>query len=81
MKTLSIDVAPMVCYSAKHEGIPIVCEQTGAITRTYLEMAGLLGLSQPLITRFMQGKCNHAKGYTFRFATKEEIESSGILES
>jgi len=58
------------------KGKPIICEQTGLYAESMTSMAIAMNISYPLMAKFMTGGCKHAKGYTFRWASMEEIKEA-----
>lgn len=71
---LDIDKKPMEDNLPRGaKGRPMICEQTGRYEPSMASMAISMRISYPLMAKFMAGKCKHAKGYTFRYATSEEI--------
>lgn len=74
---LDIEKKPRVNHAQKGpSGKPMVCEQNGLYASSMVAMALAMKISYPLMAKFMAGKCKHAKGYTFRYATVEEIKEA-----
>jgi hypothetical protein len=72
---MNIELKPRIeGYKKGPPGKPVVCEQDGFVSMSVMEMAKHLNVSYPLLTKHLNGIAKHAKGYTCRYLTSEEIK-------
>jgi len=54
--------------------VPVVIVDTGDLFFSSREAGVFLGVDESVLSRAASGKLKYAKGYTVRYATKEEVE-------
>jgi hypothetical protein len=78
MEKIDIEIKPRIDgYKKGPPGKAVVCEQDGTISASVMEMAKHLDVSYPLLAKHLAGFAKHAKGYTCRYATEQEICEAG----